>query len=163
MKKYNKLMALLLVSVFFGSFAYAASDSGDSLKAAPGFQLKGLDDKVVSSADYFGKKPVILVFWTTWCPYCRQQLSQLNARLAELTKKGIQVLAINVGEPKSKVVNFAKSYSLNLQILLDELSAVAETYELMGVPTYFVIDVSGKVAAAANQFPEDAISKLAVK
>ena len=163
MKNRLRFIFLIFCFVSFCVTSYAAKDPNNSLKSAPGFQLKGLDDKVVSSADYFGKKPVILVFWTTWCPYCRQQLSQLNERLAELTKKGIQVLAINVGEPKSKVVNFVKSYSLNLQILLDELSAVAETYELMGVPTYFVIDISGKVAAAANQFPEDAISKLDVK
>jgi len=149
--------------LFFISFcfsSYAAGGINKDLKAALGFQLKGLDDKVVSLADYLGKKPVVLVFWTSWCPYCRQQLKQLNEKLAELTKKGIQILAINVGEPKGKVTDFVKSYSLNLKILLDESGDVADTYELRGVPTYFVINTSGQVVTAANQFPEETVKKI---
>lgn len=162
----RKPLRFIFLALFFVSFcpgSYAAEDINNGFKAAPGFQLKGLDDKVVALSDYLGKKPVVLVFWTTWCPYCRQQLKQLNERLPELTKKGIQILAIDVGEPKNKVADFAKSRSLNLQILLDEENTVSNTYDLMGVPTYFVIDISGKVVMAANQFPEGAINKLTVK
>ncbi len=134
-----------------------------NLRLAPDFKLQDLNRKTFTLNSYKDKQPVILIFWTTWCPYCREQLKQLNERLPELTKKGIEILAIDVGEPRNKVENFAKSHSLNLQILLDEDNTVSDAYELMGVPTYFVIDLSGQVVSAANQFPEDAINKLAVK
>lgn len=143
--------------------AVITQEEAAQLRLAPDFKLQDLNRKTFTLSDYKDKQPVILVFWTTWCPYCRQQLKQLNERLPELTKKGIQILAINVGEPKDKVEDFVKNRSLSLKILLDESGDVAGTYEIMGVPSYFVIDISGKVAAAANQFPEDEINKLTVK
>jgi len=154
-------LALFFVSFCFSS--YAAQGIINAPKTAPLFQLKSLDDKIVSLTDYLGKKSVVLVFWTTWCPYCREQLKQLNGKLPALTKAGIEILAINVGEPKNKVADFTKSRSLNLRILLDQDNNVSNTYELMGVPTYFVIDISGQIVAIGNQFPEDAINQLAVK
>lgn len=159
-------LKFILLTVFFVSFcfsSYAAEGVNNEFKRAPIFQLKSLDGKAVSLTDYLGKKTVVLIFWTTWCPYCREQLKQLNERLPELTKKGIEILAIDVGETKNKVENFAKSHSLSLQILLDEDNTVSDAYGLMGVPTYFAIDLSGQIVSVANQFPEDAINKLAVK
>ncbi len=71
-----------------------------------------LNDKAVFLSEYKGKKTVLALFWTTWCPYCREELKKLNQEYAGLAKDSIELLAINVGEPKSKVDNFIKSRNL---------------------------------------------------
>lgn len=162
----KKRLRSIFTLIFFISFVlscFAAQDYENNPAPAPLFQLTNLNDQPVSLNNYLGRKTVLLVFWTTWCPYCRDQLQKLNARYPELAKGSIEVLAINVGEPKDKVANFMKKYSLNLEVLLDRDSYVAEAYELMGVPTYFVINISGKIVSSGNQFPEELINKISAK
>jgi len=154
---------MLLFFISFGFSSYAAQDNLSSLKAAPAFQLNDLNDKIVSLSDYKGEKAVILFFWTTWCPYCREELKVLNQEYSGLTKDSIEVLTIDVGEPKYKVDNYAKSYNLSFEVLLDLDSLVAREYDLMGVPTYFVINKSGEVVSAGNHFPKNAVKKLTDK
>jgi peroxiredoxin len=73
------------------------------------------------------------------------------------------LLAVNVGEQKSKVVNFIKSKNLSFRVLLDTESQVADEYDLLGVPTYFVINKSGQVVFSGNHFPEGKIKDLISK
>jgi peroxiredoxin len=68
-----------------------------------------------------------------------------------------------VGEPKYKVEDFVKTRNLNFTVLLDRESAVAEIYDLLGVPVYFVINSSGQIVSTGNHFPGDLLPKLAVK
>lgn len=158
MKKHLRLicLSLLLVAVAFNVYA-AADNSAASPKSAPDFQLQDLNDKAVFLNDYKGKKAVVLFFWTTWCPFCREALKTLDQEYVGLAKQGIQVLAINVGEPKYKVDNFVKSRSLSFTVLLDKDSTVADAYELIGVPTYVLINKSGEIVSTGNSFPRDAL------
>ena len=162
MKKYLRIF-MLLFFISFGFSSYAAQGDANSLKTAPAFQLADLNDKIVSLSDYKGKKAVILFFWTTWCPYCRAELKTLNAKSADLAKASVVLLAVNVGETKDKAANFVKSRNLSFEILLDKDSQVTELYDLLGVPTYFVINKSGEVVSTENHFPENFIKELSSK
>jgi len=163
MKKYKIIIILLLFFVSFASLNYAAQDSLNSFGVAPAFQLRDLNDRVVSLSDYKGKKAVMLFFWTTWCPYCREELNVLNQEYASLAKDSIELLAINVEEPKYKVEKYVRRYNLGLEVLLDSDSLVTRDYGLMGVPAYFVINKSGEIVSAGNHFPKNAIKELAGK
>ncbi|MFA5062898.1 MAG: TlpA disulfide reductase family protein [Candidatus Omnitrophota bacterium] len=163
MKKYKIIIILLLFFVSFASLNYAAQDSLNSFGVAPAFQLRDLNDRVVSLSDYKGKKAVMLFFWTTWCPYCREELNVLNQEYASLAKDSIELLAINVEEPKYKVEKYIRHYNLGLEVLLDSDSLVTRDYGLMGVPAYFVINKSGEIVSAGNHFPKNAIKELAGK
>ena len=159
MKNYLKLFILLFFVGFTLSYS-AAQESAGILKSAPQFQLQDLNDQAFFLSDYKDKQAVILFFWTTWCPYCREELKALNKQYAELAKDAIKVLAINVGEPKYKVDNFTKNYNLALRVLLDKDSTVADAYDLMGVPSYFVINKAGQIVSTGTRFPKDALKGL---
>jgi len=163
MKKYKIIIILLLFFVSLASLNYAAQDSLNSFGMAPAFQLRDLNDRVVSLSDYKGKKAVMLFFWTTWCPYCREELNVLNQEYASLAKESIELLTINVEEPKYKVEKYVRRYNLGLEVLLDSDSLVTRDYGLMGVPAYFVINKSGEIVSAGNHFPKNAIKELAGK
>jgi len=121
--------------------------------------LNDLDGKPVDISSYQGK-PVMLFFWTTWCHYCRTQIKILNKNHDQLKKDGIIVLAVNIGESDYKIKRFFKDYALNFKVLLDEQGDLADNYDVMGVPTYILLDKTGKVVLHDNTFPQDCKSLL---
>jgi peroxiredoxin len=127
---------------------------------APDFKLRDIDQRTVVLINYRDKQPVVLFFWTTWCPYCRKELKTLNDIYPELVKEGIEVLAVNIGEPATRVGRFTKTYPLAYRVLLDEDSAVAGDYELIGVPTYILIDRKGYIVFKDNYFPKEKYRSL---
>ncbi|MDD5115901.1 MAG: TlpA disulfide reductase family protein [Candidatus Omnitrophica bacterium] len=100
-------------------------------------------------------KPCVLLFWTTWCPYCRSELKALNKLYPGMEKEGVAVFAVNVGEAGQKVERFLKSQALELKVFLDKKGKAADNYEVMGVPTYILLNKSGKVVSVEHSFPED--------
>jgi len=121
--------------------------------------LNDLESKPVNLSAPAGK-PAILFFWTTWCPYCRTELRALNKMYPQMEKEGLTVFAVNIGETGYKVERFLKNYALNMRVLLDKEGQAAENYEIGGVPTYILIDKSGKVVSLEHRLPEDYKSLL---
>jgi peroxiredoxin len=70
----------------------------------------------------------------------------------EIVKDGLELLAINAGEPFYKVDNFAKRYNLAFRVLLDEDGEVSDSYGVMGVPTYIFIDKKGYIVSRRHSF-----------
>lgn len=121
---------------------------------APYFKLNGIKGNTVKLTDYKGKN-AILFFWTTWCPFCRAELKELNRRYAEFGKDGVALLVINVGENQSKVESFIANTALVIPVFLDQSSAIAYSYDIYGVPTYVFIDKAGKIVLRENAFPAE--------
>ena len=71
--------------------------------------LNDLSGQAVDISSYKGK-PVVLFFWTTWCPYCRQELKKLNQQYPLMVKEGIVILGVNVNETENKVRRFFEGY-----------------------------------------------------
>jgi len=156
MRRYLGVVIAAVVLSAGISFAVAA-------QPAPDFQLNSLNNETITLSSFKNNKAVLLMFWTTWCPYCRDQLMSLNDKYAQLSKEGMEVLTINVGESPEKVAKFTKLRNLSLPLLLDRSSSVANSFEIMGVPTYILVDKKGYIAAEDNYFAEgkykDLISK----
>jgi peroxiredoxin len=133
----------------------AASPREDKKSLAPDFALKDLDQVQVELASFKDKKPVVLFFWTTWCPYCQIALKNFNRDRIELEKEGYEVLPINAGEPAAKVARFAKNNGFTFRIFLDMDSKVSDAYQVYGVPAYFLVDKKGYLSAIGNYFPRE--------
>ena len=151
----KKSMAVFLVFVFmFLSVPFAhAKDSNDRM--AGNFKLFSLSNKEYSLSSYKGKQPVILFFWTTWCPFCQAEIKKVSARAQELVGAGVEVLTINVGEPKDRVMRFMMSHKINLTALIDENSSVSNAYGILGVPTFYLVNKQSKIIFEGNNFPEN--------
>jgi peroxiredoxin len=110
--------------------------------------------------DYRNGKPAMIFFWATWCPHCRTQLSHLNKIHSQLESEGIKVVLVDLGEPASKVNAFFKKNNITLDVFLDQDSSVAEKYEIIGVPTFFLVSADGKIRAVEHEIPENYIEIL---
>jgi peroxiredoxin len=157
----SALFFILFVSFSCGKVKNEVAASGVNLEMD--FSLQGLNNKTFILSDYRGKKPVLLFFWTTWCPFCRNEIKALNEQHSQLKKEGWEVFAINVGEPVYKIENFIQRQGLSFEVLLDKDSRVSADYNVRGVPTYFLVNKKGEVIFEGNSFPQDEQRKPAFK
>jgi peroxiredoxin len=160
MKRY--LLSALLVLSLFGLSSTACAQIPQKTEArlekifplAPEFTLQDIYQDEFSLKSYREKaQPVLLFFWTTWCPYCQKELRVLNSRAAVLDQDGLTVMAVNVGEDPSKVETFIKGFYLSYKVLLDKDTEVSRAYGIIGVPTYVLIDKDGHIVFQDNFFP----------
>jgi len=156
----KKIFSIVLALILVQNFLFAASPLADKTgNLAVNFNLLDLEDKETSLSKFRGK-PVILFFWTTWCPFCREELKQLNLMHRELSESGVEVLAINVEERAEKVQRFMQRYSFSWKVLLDKDATVAGDYGILGVPTYILIDKEGRLVSYSYYFPKENYKNL---
>jgi len=122
----------------------------DSKPTAPDFTLPDSDGKKVKLSALRGKI-VVLNFWATWCPPCREEMPSMEALWEELKGNEFELLAVNVGEDEDLVFAFRHEMpkTLKLPILLDEKSQVARQYPIRGLPTTYVLDKQGRIVYQA--------------
>jgi len=144
----NKKLTAILVTILTSGLLITGCSAGSEPstatvgKAAPNFQLQNLDGQSISLNDLKGK-PVLVNFWATWCRPCVSEMPYIQEIYEEWSGKGLMVLAINRGESSSKVEEFLQSNNLSLPVLLDTNKAVAQRYNIRGIPTTFFIDKEG--------------------
>jgi peroxiredoxin len=147
-------MRSLFLLLFCCVFAFACSLGEEPRKGppakiavdapAPDFKLKDIKGREVSLGT-FRDRPVLLVFGTTWCPYCREEIPRIKEIYGQGREKKLEVLNIYVNETESKVADFAAKYALPYPVLLDKDGRVAESYQVRGVPTLVLLDRQGKI------------------
>ena len=113
--------------------------------AAPVFTLGGMGGTEAKVTPGDGKVYVIN-FWATWCPPCRKELPDIE-KFAESHKERVSFYAVNIEEPEEKVTGFLKENGYELPVLFDKDGRATMAYQVSAVPTTFVIDASGKIAA----------------
>ena len=145
------------------NFLFAAQPlRKETSQTASNFTILDLENKEFSLSDIKGK-PIILFFWTTWCPHCRKELKLLNALHAEFLQNGVELAAINVEETADKVQRFMGSYPLSYRVLLDTDTKVAQAYGILGVPTYILINKEGRIVFNNYYFPQKDYKDIILK
>ena len=95
---------------------------------SPNFSLASLDDVIVSLDHYEGKFLVIHIA-TTWCPFCNAEAPYLEKLFQDYQGKNVEVLLIDVKEPKELVKEkLQRKYNLTFPILLDIDGDVAASF-----------------------------------
>jgi thiol-disulfide isomerase/thioredoxin len=109
--------------------------------AAPDFTLENVRGGSTSLGQLRGK--VVLVnFWASWCPPCREELPSMERLVKSFPKDQLTLLAINLD--KQSAASF-KNSSPSFEILLDPAGQVQRRYGVVQLPTTFVIDGQGIV------------------
>jgi peroxiredoxin len=112
---------------------------------APDFSLKDLAGTTIKLSDLRGKV-VVLNFWATWCPPCREEIPSMMRLNGAMAGKDFRMLAVSIDEGgKDAVTGFFQKSGMSLPALLDTDQAVGKRYGLTGVPETFVIDKKGVI------------------
>lgn len=113
---------------------------------APVVSVQSLDGKNVSLANYIGKAPVLIEFWATWCPNCKE----LMPTLLDAEKKfGKQVkfmaIAVAINQSPEKVRRYLAAHPMPHDTFYDLDGKAADAFDAPATSYVVVLDKSGKV------------------
>ncbi len=135
-------LLLLLLSACGGDKSPAKLNVGD---IAPTFQTTRADGMAAEFPAAWAGKPVVIRFWADWCKYCEPEMKAIEPIYQQLKPQGLQMIAINAGQDRKTVVAYMEKLGVSYPALMDEDSAIAKRYGVVGLPTTYFIDAKGIV------------------
>lgn len=141
-KWYLWLPVFLLALLTAAGSANAALRIGNTLPPAT---LSGIDGTSLRIPESVKGKVVILHFWQVGCSSCKLEMPAMDGLYGKYRRKGLEVLAVNVGQKKETVKAFAAELGVSYPILIDMDGKNAALYGVTDVPRTYVIDRGGIV------------------
>jgi len=172
MKKTLLLAWLVSTALFAHQEAHAQNAKPEP---APNFTLQDLEGNSVSLKDLKGKV-VVLDFWATWCAPCIESFPAMQMAVDKYKDDPeVEFLFINTWEqkeePEEMVQQLMTRRRFNFRVLIDEKDPVSkrnpvvESYDVIGIPTKFIIDAQGNIRNRVIGFkggdPESQVQELA--
>lgn len=105
-----------------------------------------LDGEPVRLEAYRGKV-VLINFWSGGCGPCLAEMPEIDALYREMRGQGFEIVALNSGDTQAEVAGISRRLQLSFPLLVDSLKITASRYEVIGVPTSFLVDREGRIAA----------------
>ncbi len=129
-------------------------DDGESSEksefAAPDVTLYDVDGGEIKLSDYFGK-PIVLNFWASWCPPCKQEMPHFEAAYKD--NEDVTFLMVNVTTSDRETFENAKEHietnGYTFPVLYDLTGEAASTYGTYSLPLTFFIDKNGDLVTYA--------------
>lgn len=140
----------LVLSGLLSATLFADQKATGQIKA-PDLNLKSATGETVSLAAYIGNKPVLLVFWASWCTICNDEIPLLK----KLNTDRFKVIAVNEGESSWKTKRFIVLNDIEYQVVLDSDGSVAKAFQVPGVPACAIISKSGRIVFRGMSLPEN--------
>ena len=153
----NRKLHVYRVTAILVAFLLATSGCF-AQEQAPRFSIRDINGRVFSMNDY-GKKTILLIFSTTWCPTCRTEIPHFKQIYQTYNHRGLEMVNIDIQESRDKVARFAAKYQLPYRILLDGKGDVASSYGIVGVPAMILIK-NGVVVTRNYRQVDGALEKL---
>ena len=112
--------------------------------AVPEYVARTLDGDTVHVGDAASRAPTVLNVWATWCTSCREEMAALDSLKREFGSRGLRVIAVSVDDGDiERVRRFAASNHLGMTVAHDPGATIERSYQVVGVPTTFVIGGDG--------------------
>ncbi len=136
----QRLFALggLMLAACFASTVSAA-------EAAPDWQLQRLGGDQTMALSALRGQVVLVDFWASWCVPCRGSMAALQTLQQEFADQAVRIVPISVDADEQDAQDFLSKYGAGLVSLHDPEGEVAEAYDLLGMPSSFVIGPSGEL------------------
>lgn len=139
--------------------ASSASAGAAAGNVAPDFQLTLMDGSSVSLGEMRGR-PAVLIFWTAWCPVCKEEAPRINELAGRYEPLGVYVLGINIQDSQARTESGIQSFGIRYPVARDADASVARRYKVTGTPTIVFLDRNGLIQYAGNELPADYSARL---
>jgi thiol-disulfide isomerase/thioredoxin len=140
---------LLIGAVVMGWQEVHSSILPDGSEAPP-FVVERLEGEPLALTSLKGKV-VVINFWATWCPPCRDELPYLLSTVKELEPKGVALVAINnddLDEQKQVVPAFVQGYPELKRWVGYGRPEIGMVYRVEALPSVYVLDRQGRLVAS---------------
>jgi len=136
-----KLIVLLAIIAIWVWPAYAI-DSGDM---APPWQASDFQGETVSFPEISAGKPAILVFWATWCDYCKAFMPYLKEIQRDYGADRILIIAVNAKQKDGDPDSYVRQLGFPVTAIRNG-DDIATAYGVKFIPGLMVVDDNGIVA-----------------
>ena len=134
-----------------------------SSNMAPNFTLNDLNGKPHTLSSTKGKV-VILDFWATWCPPCREEIPHFISLYGKYRRKGLEVIGISLDRGGVEPVrSFADTYGINYPILMGDQKVTRDYGGIRSIPTTFIIDRQGRITEKFVGYRSEKVFEDAIK
>lgn len=117
---------------------------------APSFEMPDVDGTVHHVGEA-REKPLLLNFWASWCIPCQVEAPDLKELYDEYSDRfdlyGVNVTSLDT---RKNAMAMVEEYDFRFPILLDEDGAIADSYQVLSIPTSFLIDRDGTIVEIFN-------------
>lgn len=157
----------LILAVAFPVSRLSAQDLGIMIGTeAPAAAVQTLDGKAANLSQHIGKGPVVMYFWATWCPVCKELTPTVAALTAKYAGKATFVnIAVSVNQSPALVRRYATAHKMGGIQYFDVKGDATGVYDVPATSYVVVVDKAGKVVytgVGGDQGPriESALRKL---
>ena len=99
-------------------------------------------------------KPVMLVFWASWCGPCRKEIPEVSAIVSGYGEK-LHVVSINAGEDPATAARGVQTFGITWPVVLDPSGKIQGSYDVQAIPLVLILDADGIVRYRGNGLPTD--------
>jgi cytochrome c biogenesis protein CcmG, thiol:disulfide interchange protein DsbE len=134
---------LIIVILVVAFVTLSAGEKGPALdQQAPEFRLATFGGESLS-LDSLPGRIVVLHFFASWCPPCREEAPTTQRLWTRYSSRGVRFVGVAYKDVDAKAISFAKQYGWDFPIGPDERNQVSGAYRVTGVPETYVIDQRG--------------------
>lgn len=145
------LLAVISVWVFVQLLQTSAMAATGTEKPILGdLDLRSPNGERISLIPYIGRKTVVVVFWATWCPICKEEVPHLQKLNSN---PNLKVIAVNEGESIRKVSGFITENNIGYQVVMDPKASLAKAFGVPGMPYCVIVDKSGVITYRNSGLP----------
>ena len=113
---------------------------------APAAKLETLDGKPANLSQFIGKGPVVIEFWATWCPSCKElEPAMLAAQKKFAGKVQFVGVAVSVNESPELVRRYTQKHGLAGAQFYDRKGVAIDAYDVPATSFVVVVGKNGKV------------------
>jgi thiol-disulfide isomerase/thioredoxin len=128
---------------------------------APAVTINDLDGKPVDLGAIYGKKPVLLEFWATWCSICRALLPELD-KVHKAYGDQVELLGVNVtvNDSKTRIRRYLEEHHPPFRVLFDDKGVGARAFDVPATSFIVVVDRAGRVVYTGSGEDQDLVGAV---
>src|SRR5574341_656408 len=146
-KRTGLLIAFAVILALLGLLAWGLNKAQAGPREsgmAPDFSITGFDGRTATLSELRGKV-VIINFWASWCPPCREEAAYLEETWRKYEGKGVVFIGVDWVDTEKEALAYIKEFNITYLNRPDLGTRVAQAYRIQGVPETFFVDKTGRL------------------
>lgn len=143
----GKITSYVLIVILIGLLAWAMSRNLQGRVQegpAPDFSLTSFGGDTIRLSDLRGQV-VVVNFWASWCPPCREEAPYLEETWRIYKDKGVVFIGVDYVDVEPEALAYIEEYKITYFNGPDLRTTISQVYNIQGVPETFFIDKAGNI------------------
>ena len=140
-------LAYIMIFALLGVVAWRMNlNSGGSVDTglAPDFALTNFDERTITLSELRGQV-VVINFWASWCPPCREEAPYLEQIWRKYKDQGVVFIGVDYLDTEAEALAYIEEFDITYFNGADLGTRISQAYNIQGVPETFFVDKNGEI------------------